>query len=307
LSGRLRHANVAQHDLGEAIMNLFDLFGAAQGGAGVDNLARQFGVNASQAQGALEALLPAISMGLAKQAENPATMFEMFGKAMQGPAAQSFDEPVDQAAAKTAGNDLLGSLFGSKEMSRAVAAQASAASGLSETILKSMLPVITSMVIGGITKSMFGGGQAQAAAPSGGGLGDLIGSMMGGGQSGANPLGGLLGQMMGGAQGQNAGGGLGDLLGQMMGGGAKQPGANPMGDLLGSMLGGGQSANAQPAGGGIGDLLGQMMGGGQAQGGANPLGDMLKGMFESGAQAQGQHQQNLQSVFDQFLGGGRAR
>jgi hypothetical protein len=264
--------------------NLFDMIRNAQGGNGMGQLAEQFGLQQSQVQSALETLLPAFSMGLEKQAQNPASMFDMFGKAAQGGYANMFDQGASQQEATTAGNDILGSLFGSKDMSRAVAAQAEAASGISSTILKAMLPVIASMVMGGVMKNMFNG--------QGGMLGGLLSSMFGGGnpqQAGLNPAGG---------------GGFGDILGQMMGGG-QQPPANGGGlnDLLGQMMGGAQQA---PAGGGmpggLGDLLGQMMGGGQANQAQqpNPM-DMFGDMFKSGAQAQQAHVDGLQSIFDQFM------
>jgi hypothetical protein len=243
---------------------LFDMIRNAQGGNGMDQLAQQFGLQQNQVQSALESLLPAFSMGLEKQAQNPASMFDMFGKAAQGGYANMFEQGASQQETTSAGNDILGSLFGSKDMSRAVAQQAEAASGISSTILKAMLPVIASMVMGGVMKNMFNG--------QGGMLGGLLSSMFGGGnaqQAGLNPAGGQ--------------GGLGDLLGQMMGGAQQNP-----------------TSGGMP--GGLGDLLGQMMGGGQAQSApqANPM-DMFGDMFKSGAKAQQTHMDGLQSIFDQFM------
>jgi hypothetical protein len=269
------------------VNNLFDMIRAAQGGTGIDSLARQFGLQNNQVQSALEALLPAFSMGLQKQAENPASMFEMFGKAAQGPFADMFDQGAQQQEAQSAGNDILGSLFGSKDMSRAVAAQASAVSGIGASVMKAMLPVIASMLMGGMMKNMFNG------------------------QGG--PLGGILSSMFGGGQQASTGGGMGDILGQMMGGNAPggtsagTPAGGGLGDLLGGMFGG--QNNASQGGGGLGDLLSQMMGGGQqaapqgaaSQGSANPM-DAFNEMFQAGAKVQQTHMDGLQSIFDQFLG-----
>ncbi len=293
--------------------NLFDLIKGAQGGQGLDMLGQQFGLNNSQVKSALEALLPAFSMGLEKQAQNPMGMFEMFGKAAQGNFASMFEQGAPKEEAASAGNDILGSLFGSKEVSRAVAAQASAMSGVSDSILKAMLPAIASMLMGGLMKN-FSNGQ-------GGLFGNIIGSMFGGGQpqqnaNGMGGLGDLLGQMMGGGQqqAQASGGGLGDILGQMMGNkaapaGGGMPGGLPggLGDLLGQMMGGGQQPQGGAQGGlpgGLGDLLDQMMGGGQSQQPQQPLNpaDMFGDLFKSGARAQQQHLDGLQSIFDQFMG-----
>ena len=109
------------------------------------------------------------------------------------------------------GNDVLGQIFGSKDVSRAVAQDASAKSGLDPSILRKMLPLLAMLVTGFMAKQAGGG----AAAPSsGGGLGDLLGGLLGGGaRSSAAPAPG-------------ASGGLGSLL-DLDGDG------NPLDDILG--------------------------------------------------------------------------
>jgi uncharacterized protein YidB (DUF937 family) len=81
------------------------------------------------------------------------------------------------------------------------------------------------------------------------------------------------------------GGGLGDLLGGILGGGAARQGVpsggGGLGDILGGMLGGG-SRQAQ-AGGGLGDLLGPLLGGAAAGGALNGgLRKMIEDMQENG-------------------------
>ncbi len=282
--------------------NLFDMIRAAQGGTGLDMMAKQFGLQQQQMNSALEAVLPAFSMGIQRQMQNPMQMVEMMGKAFQGNYAQMFDAGAPPEATKAAGDDILSSLFGSKELSRAVAAQASAASGVSTAIMKSLLPAIAAMVMGAFAKMMSGQG----------GLGGLFGQMMSGAapqQANAAPgggLGDLLGGMLGGAQGQaqNPAGPLGDLLGQMMGGTKPQagaPGAGGLGDLLGGMLGGAQGQPQSPAGP-LGDLFGQMMGGAAGQPGSNPMLDMFGKMMDHGTRVQQTNLDGLSSIFDQFMG-----
>lgn len=106
-----------------------------------------------------------------------------------------------------------------------------------------------------------GAPQPQGGQSGGGGLGDLLGQMLGGGGAGAGA----------GRQGQGGagGGGLEDLLRQLQGGapgGAAQGGGGGggIGDLLRNMVpgqsGGQAGAGAAPpsGGGGLGDLLGQL-------------------------------------------------
>ena len=72
------------------------------------------------------------------------------------------------------GNEILGQIFGSKDGSRAVAAQASAQSGVEPSLLKKMLPILAMVAAGYIMK------QAGKGKGGGGGLADAIGGMLGG-------------------------------------------------------------------------------------------------------------------------------
>lgn len=77
------------------------------------------------------------------------------------------------------------------------------------------------------------------------GLGDVLGSVLGGGrsqQSSGGGLGGMLGQVLGGGGSRSGGGGLGDLLGGVLGGARQTGGGGGLGDLLG-----GGAASRSPA------------------------------------------------------------
>jgi hypothetical protein len=245
------------------MMNLFEMMTQAQGGNAMQNMAQQFGLAPQQAQSAVEALLPALSLGLQKQTESVdgfQNLLQMFGGGQYADFHDADGDGIPDNAA-TQGNDVLGQLFGSKDVSRAVADQASLMSGVSSTILKQMLPVIASMVMGGMFKGAMNNG-----------------------------LGGILGQAMQ--------GGLGNILGQAMGG-QQQPQQNPMGNMMGGMGGGlmgGLLGNL------FGGLLGGKPAP-QPEPTPDPMMaglDMLKGMFQSGQQVNQGYQNNLQSIFEQF-------
>ncbi len=124
-------------------------------------------------------------------------------------------------------------------------------------------------------KSMTGGGSKS----SGGGIGDLLGGMMGGGAR-AQQSGGGLSDMLGDALkgGSSSGGGIGDLLGGALGGGsssASTGGAGGIGDLMGGLLGGGANSGT-----GMGDILGKLGGAGAAGG----LGGLLTDALGNGGQ-----------------------
>jgi hypothetical protein len=187
--------------------NLLEMMLQAQGGNAVQNLSRQFGLSPDQAQAGIEALLPALSMGMQRQAQSADGLKDLVAMFGGGRFSQFHDADGDGIPDSAAGqgNDVLGQIFGSKDVSRAIAAQASGASGISDAILKQMMPVIAAMVMGGLFKG---------AANSG--LGGLLGQMAQGNPGGAmnapprpqaaDPMGGLmgglLGQMMGGLMGQ---------------------------------------------------------------------------------------------------------
>lgn len=106
------------------------------------------------------------------------------------------------------GNDILGQIFGSKDVSRGVAEEVAGSTGISADLLKRMLPILAMAVVGYMLRQQ-GGGQTQS--PSGGlpgGLGDVLGGALGGGSSGGAG---------GGSGGGLLGGALGSILTQVVG------------------------------------------------------------------------------------------
>lgn len=172
-------------------MNLLDMIMAAQGGKAPQNLGSQFGLNAKQSQGAIAALLPAISSALKKNTASPQGLQGLLG-ALQGGQHQQYLDNADMYAKPETvqdGNAILGHLFGSKDVSRAVAGHAAKQSGIGADVLKKMLPMVATMAMGSLSKqtqqpsmasqlaglALGGGGQQQS-----GGLGSLLGALTGG-------------------------------------------------------------------------------------------------------------------------------
>jgi len=176
---------------------------------GLSSMARELGVSESQAAAGADALLPAILGGFKKQAQ-PSGL-DGLGSLLNGLGGGGLLDNVLSANPTDVGrgNDVLGQIFGSKEVSRTVAQNASAQSGLDPSVLKKMLPMLAMLVAGYMSR------QGSAAAPSatqagGGGLGDLLGGLLGGGA----------------APGRGASGGLASML-DLDGDG------NPLDDILG--------------------------------------------------------------------------
>jgi hypothetical protein len=313
---------------------LIEMMMNAGGGQAMQNMAKQFGISPTQVQSAMEALMPAFSVGMQRNVADPMGLGKLMQGMFAGNHANYFDD-VTKAFTQTGqadGNNVLGQLFGSKDVSRAVADQAAAATGIGANILKQMLPAMASMVMGGMAKQT----QAQMAAGTGGGniFGQVIEEMMknaGGGAAqqpqaspmGDNPLGNILKGMFGGGAQQPSGGGnpWGQILEQMTGGaqsGGQNPmGDNPLGEILKQMTGGAQSGGQNPMGDNpLGKILDGMFGGGQAapqrqaapqqdSGGAsgNAWGDALNEMFKTGQKNTETYQKGVESIFDQFKQG----
>lgn len=199
-------------------MNLTDIL--AQAG-GIQSMAQELGIPPAVAQQGAEALLPAILGGFKTQAQNAGgieglggLLGQLGGGGLLDSVLGSGPTPVSQ------GNDVLGQIFGSKDVSRTVADHAAGQTGLDSGLLKQMLPILAMMIAGYMAKQ--GGGQQQG----GGGLGDLIGGALGGSGGSSGGLGGLLGSVLGGGGGGQAAGGLGSLL-DLDGDG------NPLDDIIG--------------------------------------------------------------------------
>jgi hypothetical protein len=292
---------------------LFDMLTNADNGKGIDLLARQFNINRQQAELAVEALLPAFSQGLKRNASDPYSLGAFMTALASGNHAKYFEDSSRAFSPDGVanGNDILGQLFGSKDLSRAVAAQAAQATGLGQDMLKQMLPAIAAMIMGGLFKQSTGQMQANQA----------------GGFGGDNPLGQIIEEMM------RQGGGGGNFGGQPR----QQPQAspdpldNPFGKVLKDMFGGGAQQPDAPqrrpmpsgADNPFGRIFEEMLGGGQRQADpqpepqpepqrprANPTGhqlnpyhDIFGDMFETGRKTRDEYQKGVENVFDQFLKG----
>lgn len=285
------------------MLPLFDMLANAQQGDGMKALARQFGLSQQQAQAAVEALLPAFSQGLKQNTADPYSIGAFMTAMASGRHAKYFEDPENafSPSGVSEGNGILGHLFGSKELSRAVADQAAQATGIGQEVLKQMLPVIASMIMGGLAKQS--NSQLQA-----GGFG-----------SGSNPLGEIIEQMM------RQGGGMGTGGAQPQ---SSSPVDNPLGRILEGMFGGGAQPAPQPrdkaqeptqspyGDNPLGRMFEEMFGGGQRQSAPepqadttpsgrpkNPYDDLFGKMFETGAKQRDDYKKSMESIFEQFTKG----
>jgi hypothetical protein len=171
----------------------------------VEAISRELGVDPTTAQAGASVLLPSILSGFKNPVAAPeeeaassafpalgglggllGTIGGLGGGGLLDNVTSSEPTQVDK------GNQILGQIFGSKDGSRAVAAAASAQSGVEPSLLKKMLPILAMVAAGYVMKRAGGGdlgsilgGQAanersadpqQSPAAGGDILGELIGA-----------------------------------------------------------------------------------------------------------------------------------
>jgi hypothetical protein len=201
--------------------NISEIVQSAQGGAVIDNLADRFGLSQEQTKSAVYALIPALSAALQRIAANPERLGPViesmsvethYHAAFENPDAAHSDASVEQ------GRAALQQLFGSPAAAGQVAQLAARESGIRPDIINQLAPVLASIVLGGLFKSfkeqglgqvleqiVAGGGlgsvleqarrheppSPQPTAPTGGGLGAILGGLLaaifGGGASSGAP------------------------------------------------------------------------------------------------------------------------
>jgi len=182
-------------------MDLMELLLNTGGSGAIGQIAQQFGLQEDQAQSAVASLLPALQAGLSRNVRQEGGMDSLFQALAGGGHQQYLDNPgiLGSADNITDGNGILGHILGSKDVSRAVAAQASQQTGIGTEILKKMLPVVASLVMGSLSRQTNAPAAPQSPfGQSGGGM-DILSSILGGGDdSSAGGLMGMLGKLFGG-------------------------------------------------------------------------------------------------------------
>jgi hypothetical protein len=157
-------------------MSLLKSIIEAQGGNVLKQLAGNFNLNPEQAGQAVTQLLPALTGGLKKNMASTDGLGALMGALQKGNHSRYLEKPEEllRPEAVSDGNGILGHLLGSKDASRAVAAQAAQNTGLDVGMLKKMLPMVAAMTMGGMSK------QVQDQGALGGALSAITGSGAGG-------------------------------------------------------------------------------------------------------------------------------
>lgn len=148
------------------MINLFELMRQAQGGAALETMAKQAGVSTQQAQAAVEALMPVFSLGLQRNASDPNGLAGLLGLLGSGRYNAFFQSP-DNAFPPDAsawGEHALKQFFGGADVTRSIAAQGAALSGLAPQVIQQLLPFIAGVVVGGMVHAAATQGATQGAS-----------------------------------------------------------------------------------------------------------------------------------------------
>lgn len=179
------------------------------------DIAAKLGADQGEVDQAVHTLVPVLLSGLQHNSQDPEHASKIEDAASGHAARGLLDagggvEHVDEDD----GHQAVATLFGGKNTDEVATALAGGGAGNSD-LLKQLLPVVLPIVLAYIGKQLNSGGSAETPASqqrsSGGGLGDILGSILGGGND--KSLGGILGSVLG-----SKGGGLGDILGGLLGG-----------------------------------------------------------------------------------------
>lgn len=157
-------------------MNLVETILSQQNGAALRQIESQFGLEPEQSRSALEALVPALAVGLQRNAQSAGGLQELLAALSSGGHEQYIEDPTTLERPETLedGNGILSHVFGNKDVSRQVASRAAVQTGLGADLLKRMLPMVATLVMGTLARKT-----SQTGAPASGGAGGLMGLLGG--------------------------------------------------------------------------------------------------------------------------------
>lgn len=173
-------------------MNINEFINSSTGSEIINNITQKFGINQNEATAALTAAVPMILGGLGRNAQsadgaqsienalqqhNPNRLNDIQGFFNMGDAAQKDGEGI------------LGHIFGNnKEKVESGIAQKS---GLSMSKIAPIIAMVAPLVLSYLSK------QKQSNTQSGGGITDILGSVLGGGNNTGSKQGGIMGMVTG--------------------------------------------------------------------------------------------------------------
>ena len=175
-------------------------------------LATKLGVDENEVDSAVHALVPVLLSGLQQNSQDPGEADRIESAATDHAARGLLDNAggVDRVD-ESDGQRAISTIFGGNDANQIASALAKSGAGNSD-LLKQLLPVLVPLVLAYIGKQLGAAPQGKSPQAASGGLGEVLGSILGG-ASDDKSLGGVLGKVLSGK-----GGALGEVLGGLLGG-----------------------------------------------------------------------------------------
>ena len=149
-----------------------------QSGA-IESMAGELNIDEQTARMGAGALLPAIVAGMGRTSADSSGLGGLAGAILGGGGGSMLDAVLGNQPTPTQnGNDILGTIFGTKDVSRSVTGEVASITGIDEGILKKMLPILAMAVAGYMAKQA--GGDSQSGGLGGGALGGILSSIVSG-------------------------------------------------------------------------------------------------------------------------------
>jgi hypothetical protein len=261
-------------------VQITDLLTGPQASAAIAAISKAHGLETKQVAAAVGALAPMLAQRIERNTLSRGGLADLVKALGDGHHEAYLQRPelIGSPAMVADGNDILCHILGGPEQSRSLAARAAGSSGLSEGLLKQLLPIIAAMLMGMLSKQTKGG------------LGDILSKLPGGLPGGGAPS-------NRGGGGDGGFGDIGDILKKIPGmPGSQQPQSVPQPRASrtdapvprGGYAGGdsplpipgdripGINDGAAPRNNPYGDLSDVIRGGGAAPGGGGPLGNVIR-------------------------------
>jgi hypothetical protein len=158
--------------------NLEAVLGPQTGGA-LEQLARQFSLKVEQVKAAVASFVPALAAGFQKNIANPAGLDGLTTALASGKHERYVEDTTTLERPETVedGNGILSHVFGSKDVSRHVADRAAAESGVGQSVLKKMLPLVAALVMGAMARRTRAAPGVPADRARNSGLFDMLGKI----------------------------------------------------------------------------------------------------------------------------------
>lgn len=135
-------------------MNIMQLVLENGGQAVIRQLAGKVGLSESQTSQVLAMVMPALGQGIKRNLNDPSQLNGFINALAGSKHQQVLEQPETLTQGETVedGNAILGHLFGSKDVSRAVASQVAEKAGTDPGIIKQLLPLAATLAMGALGK-----------------------------------------------------------------------------------------------------------------------------------------------------------